>query len=149
VVLSLQGIRWRVMSRPKERMAGAPLGAVLCDRLLFGVVHETHGGKRLCNMRSPSDAEARSDSAGHDAVSALVLYSRRWLMLLLFCLLSCVNGAMWIQFASVANICQSYFGTSALAIDWLSMIYMALYIPGDAPVPRAHCCLSDCLRPGH
>ncbi len=112
-------------------MTGAPLGAALCDRLIFGV-HDPHGEKRFCDMRSPSDMAARDDPGGDDANSALVLYSRRWLMLLLFCLLSCINGAMWIQFASVANICQRYFGTSALAVDWLSMIYMALYIPGDA-----------------
>ena len=117
-------------------MPGAPLGAALCDRLLFG--HEPHRGGTLCDMRdvitdAPSGAAAATAAA--NSKSALVLYTRRWLMLMLFCLLSCVNGAMWIQFASVANICQSYFGTSALAVDWLSMIYMALYIPGDSPAP--------------
>ena len=45
-------------------------------------------------------------------------------------LLSCVNCAIWIQFASVANIVQPYFGASALAVDWMSMIYMAGYAPG-------------------
>ena len=58
-------------------------------------------------------------------------------MLLLFCLLSCVNGMMWIQFASVANIARGYFGVSALAIDWLSMIYSAF--------PTSHICCCRCL----
>ena len=123
-------------------MAGPPLGAALCDRLLF----PAQGGSQrqlLCAMQSPPAAEAPATgsheaaaAAGGTTGAALVLYARRWLMLLLFCLLSCVNGAMWIQFASVANICQTYFGTTALAVDWLSMIYMALYIPGIFPAVR-------------
>jgi len=97
-------------------MARVPAGAALCDRLLFG--------------HPPATPLLEQGEA------PLVLYPRRWLMLLLFCLLSCVNGAMWIQFASVANIVQSYYGTTALAIDWLSMIYMLIYIPGMAPAVR-------------
>ena len=102
-------------------MARVPAGAALCDRLLFG---------------HPSATPLLERAATEGGEAPLVLYPRRWLMLLLFCLLSCVNGAMWIQFASVANICQSYYGTTALAIDWLSMIYMLIYIPGMAPAVR-------------
>ena len=129
-------------------MAGPPLGAALCDWLLFGSSLPHHGGERsrmICKMRSPTDpnSEFAIDGAAGDGATCpetvLILYPRRWLMLMLFCLLSCVNGAMWIQFASVANICQSYFSTSALAVDWLSMIYMALYIPGAVEAPRSIC----------
>ena len=127
-------------------MTGPPLGAALCDRLLFGSSLPHRGGEwpgKICDMRSPTDPKVAVDGAAGDGPAcseeALILYPRRWLMLMLFCLLSCVNGAMWIQFASVANICQSYFSTSALAVDWLSMIYMALYIPGDAEAPRSLC----------
>ena len=60
----------------------------------------------------------------------IVLYRQRWLMLLLFCVLSALNGCMWIQFASVADLCRGYFGQSALAIDGFSMAYLITYIPG-------------------
>ena len=46
---------------------------------------------------------------------------------------------MWIQYASVLNICQAYFRTSALAIDWLSMVYMAVYIPVPLRSLRPRC----------
>ena len=60
----------------------------------------------------------------------VVLYRRRWLMLLLFALLSGLNGCVWIQFASVSALSQTFFNTSALSIDWFSIVFLVTYIPG-------------------
>jgi len=52
---------------------------------------------------------------------------RRWIVLLSFSFLSGLNSLMWITFAPVRAGSIAYYGVSGDAIDWLSMIYMAMY----------------------
>ena len=60
-------------------------------------------------------------------------YRRRWLMLLIFVFSSTTNAMHWLQLSIIANIMMRYYGVSALAINWTSMIYMASYIPFVIP----------------
>lgn len=50
-------------------------------------------------------------------------------MLTLFALCSMCNASHWIQYSIIANVAMRYYGVSALAINWTSMIFMAVYIP--------------------
>lgn len=54
------------------------------------------------------------------------LYSAFWLIVRQ---LTLTNNALWITFAPIDVITESYFRTTALGVNWLSMVYMALYIP--------------------
>ncbi|XP_053701773.1 feline leukemia virus subgroup C receptor-related protein 2 isoform X1 [Synchiropus splendidus] len=62
------------------------------------------------------------------------LYKRRWVMLFLFSAFSMSNAFMWLQYSIINNIFMRFYGISALAIDWLSMIYFLTYIPLILPV---------------
>uniref|UniRef100_A0A1B6DEC6 Choline/ethanolamine transporter FLVCR1 n=2 Tax=Clastoptera arizonana TaxID=38151 RepID=A0A1B6DEC6_9HEMI len=57
------------------------------------------------------------------------IYKRRWLMLALFALCSMCNASHWIQYSIIANVAMRFYNVSALAVNWTSMIYMAVYIP--------------------
>lgn len=52
---------------------------------------------------------------------------RRWLILILFMYYACVNGFQWIAYCSVTPILVKYYNVSTLAVDWTSVIYMAIY----------------------
>ncbi len=62
------------------------------------------------------------------------VYYRRWFMLLIFCLVSMSNAAQWIQYATISNVVRDYYNVGYLTVDWLSMIYMLVYIPLIFPV---------------
>ena len=51
----------------------------------------------------------------------------RWPVLFAFSFLSGLNNFMWIEFAPVRSATASYYGVSGDDVDWLSMIYMAIY----------------------
>ncbi|XP_043242358.1 feline leukemia virus subgroup C receptor-related protein 1-like isoform X3 [Amphibalanus amphitrite] len=57
------------------------------------------------------------------------VYRRRWAILLLFCLYSMTNAFQWIQYAIINNIVARYWNVSAATVDWLSMVYMVVYVP--------------------
>ena len=52
---------------------------------------------------------------------------QRWAVLLAFCSLSMTNALMWISFAPVRAGTASYYGVAGDTVDWLSMIFMAIY----------------------
>ncbi|XP_054617543.1 feline leukemia virus subgroup C receptor-related protein 2 isoform X1 [Dunckerocampus dactyliophorus] len=62
------------------------------------------------------------------------LYHRRWLMLFLFSAVSASNAFMWLQYGIISNIFMKFYNIDALAIDWLSMIYLLTYVPLILPV---------------
>ncbi|XP_029965759.1 choline/ethanolamine transporter flvcr2b isoform X1 [Salarias fasciatus] len=62
------------------------------------------------------------------------LYHRRWLMLFIFGALSASNGFAWLQYSIISNIFMKFYNIDALAIDWLSMIYLVTYLPLILPV---------------
>ncbi|XP_059176363.1 heme transporter FLVCR2-like [Physella acuta] len=64
------------------------------------------------------------------------VYWQRWLMLLLFCLYSFSNAFQWIHLNIIANVVVEFYNESLSAneyqrnsaIDWLSIVYMLIYI---------------------
>ncbi|XP_074517838.1 choline/ethanolamine transporter flvcr2b-like [Sebastes fasciatus] len=71
-----------------------------------------------------------------DGVSVVTprLYKKRWLIVLLFSAYSLSNAYQWIQYGIISNIIMRFYNVDALAVDWLSMIYMLIYIPFILPV---------------
>ncbi|CAK9301567.1 unnamed protein product [Gordionus sp. m RMFG-2023] len=61
------------------------------------------------------------------------LYKRRFLILAIFTLYSMINAFQWIEYSIITNIISKFYGKSARQVDWLSMIYMAVYIPFIIP----------------
>lgn len=57
------------------------------------------------------------------------VYKRRWIVIAIFILYSGINALQWIQYAIISNIIMKYYNVSSLAVDWTSIIYMALYTP--------------------
>ena len=57
---------------------------------------------------------------------------RRWAVLLAFSLSNALNAFVWIQFAPIANLTSARFGVSLASVDWLSLSFMLLYVPGAA-----------------
>ena len=86
--------------------------------------------------------ETKAEQAKADAVKSGKLqspiiprvYYRRWLMLLIFCLVSMSNAAQWIQYGTITNVVCDYYNVGYLTVNWLSMIYMLVYIPLIFPV---------------
>lgn len=57
------------------------------------------------------------------------VYPIRWLILAIFVMYSCVNAMQWIQYSIITDVVIKYYGVSAQAVNWTSMIFMVLYIP--------------------
>ena len=68
---------------------------------------------------------------------AYTQYPRRFAILAAFAANNALNACMWIAFASIASIVQDRFRVSAGAVNSLSLVFMALYIPGS--VAAAYC----------
>lgn len=56
---------------------------------------------------------------------------RRWLVIFAFSLMNAMNAYLWISFAPIANVAASRFNVSVNSINWLSLAYMLLYLPGS------------------
>ncbi|XP_028251269.1 choline/ethanolamine transporter flvcr2a isoform X2 [Parambassis ranga] len=71
-----------------------------------------------------------------DSGSALTtrLYKKRWLIVFLFSSYSLSNAYQWIQYGIISNIIMKFYNVDGFAVDWLSMIYMLIYIPFIFPV---------------
>ena len=82
------------------------------------------------------EEEAQQDAVKSPIRSPIVprVYYRRWLMLIVFCCVSMSNAAQWIQYATISNVVREYYNIGYLTVDWLSMIYMLVYIPLIFPV---------------
>lgn len=61
------------------------------------------------------------------------LYRKRWLILTIYIVYAAINALQWFEYSVIANIVMRYYGVSALAVDWTSIIYMALYMPMVVP----------------
>ena len=59
------------------------------------------------------------------------VYAYRWHILLIFGFVSMMNAIVWISFASILPDTRNFYGVSTLEVDFLSMIYMVLYLPGS------------------
>ncbi|XP_046438070.1 feline leukemia virus subgroup C receptor-related protein 2-like isoform X1 [Daphnia pulex] len=57
------------------------------------------------------------------------VYRRRWLMLVIFLLVSMSSAFQWIQFAIINNLIMKYYNVDSTTVDWTSLVYMVTYIP--------------------
>lgn len=57
------------------------------------------------------------------------IYTRRWLILMIFVLYSASNAMQWIQYSIISNIVEEYYHVTSTLVNMTSMIYMIMYIP--------------------
>nr|XP_061793320.1 solute carrier family 49 member A3-like [Nerophis lumbriciformis] len=73
-----------------------------------------------------------ADSSPNEELKKLLqfkVYKRRWLVLLVLCLLNCSNATLWLTFAPVADQSAEYLKVTLADINWLSVVYMVVSIP--------------------
>ncbi|XP_065066205.1 uncharacterized MFS-type transporter C09D4.1-like [Rhopilema esculentum] len=63
-----------------------------------------------------------------DENSNFVLYTRRWVVLAVFSLVSMSNESIWISLSSITSIVRLYYRVDAITVNWLSMIYLVFLL---------------------
>ncbi|XP_066912881.1 heme transporter FLVCR2-like [Clytia hemisphaerica] len=58
----------------------------------------------------------------------LKVYPQRWLMLFIFSMTTLLNGSMFMGLSSVVEVVAPYYGVSAVHIEWLSNMFMVVFI---------------------
>ena len=97
-------------------------------------------GLLQCDNHVSQDLLSEKDrGADSSKVASLVprVFKRRWIMVFLFAGFSASNAYQWIHLNIIFNVIHRYYNESLpgddyrqqLAIHWLSMIYMLVYIP--------------------
>ncbi|KAG9481693.1 hypothetical protein GDO78_010761 [Eleutherodactylus coqui] len=95
------------------------------------LLHPTNDG---VEKSSAGDWVTNGDSVRSAEGQVTKLYTRRWFMVLLFSSYSLCNAFQWLQYGIISNIFMYYYNVDHIAIDWLSMSYMLVYIPLIFPV---------------
>lgn len=54
-------------------------------------------------------------------------YKRRWVILIIYILYSAANSFQWMEYAIITSVVTRYYKVSTFAVDWTSIIYMAIY----------------------
>ncbi|HSO86100.1 MAG TPA: MFS transporter [Draconibacterium sp.] len=62
------------------------------------------------------------------------IYPYRWMILAVYFLITVIIEIQWLSFASISSAAQEFYQTTALRIDFLSMIYMIVFILMSIPV---------------
>lgn len=83
------------------------------------------------------ELEAEENHPSDEHSSTTHVYKRRWIIILLYCLYAMTNSYQWIHLNIIGNIVIKYYRESLpddkfqreTTLDWLSMIYMIVYIP--------------------
>lgn len=83
------------------------------------------------------ELEAEENHPTDEHSSTTHVYKRRWIIILLYCLYAMTNSYQWIHLNIIGNIVIKYYRESLpddkfqreTTLDWLSMIYMIVYIP--------------------
>ena len=57
------------------------------------------------------------------------VYASRWWMLLVFSLSTAMSAILWITFAPIANLTQSYYNVDSTYVNGLSIVFMVAYVP--------------------
>lgn len=65
--------------------------------------------------------------------TTIKIYPYRWIVLSLYILITIIIEIQWLTFASISSVAQEFYQTSALRIDFLSMIYMFVFIVMSIP----------------
>jgi len=61
------------------------------------------------------------------------IYPYRWVILSFYILITVIIEIQWLSFASISTAAQEFYQTTALRIDFLSMIYMIVFIIMSIP----------------
>lgn len=70
-------------------------------------------------------------------ISDYKVYGYRWIVLLLFGLVTLINQIIWITFAAIVPSATSFYSQSTNAIFMLSLVFMLVYIPMNIPAALA------------
>ncbi|XP_002125691.2 LOW QUALITY PROTEIN: choline/ethanolamine transporter flvcr2a [Ciona intestinalis] len=93
------------------------------------VVQESADGFTVTVLDTKKPQKITKENEAEDKPQ-VKLYKRRFLILGIFCIYSMSSAFQWMEYAIIANIIVKYYkGTSMLAVQWTSMIYMLSYIP--------------------
>lgn len=65
--------------------------------------------------------------------SDIKIYPYRWVILAIYFFIAAVIQMQWLTFASVSSAAQEFYQTTALRIDFLSIIYMIVFIVMSIP----------------
>jgi len=65
--------------------------------------------------------------------SGIKMYTYRWIILALYFLITVIIEIQWLTFASISTAAQEFYQVSPLRIDFLSMIYMIVFIVLSIP----------------
>ncbi len=65
------------------------------------------------------------------------VYGYRWVVLILFGLVTLINQVIWITFAAITPKAMTFYGQSKNAIFWLSLVFMIVYLPMNIPAAKA------------
>lgn len=65
--------------------------------------------------------------------SEIKVYPYRWVILAIYSFICVIIQIQWLTFASVSSAAQEFYQASALRIDFLSMIYMLVFIVVSIP----------------
>ena len=60
--------------------------------------------------------------------NGIKVYSYRWIILLLYFLIAMIIEIQWLTFASIAEAAREFYGATSMQIDFLSMIYMIVFM---------------------
>jgi len=62
------------------------------------------------------------------STSDIQVYGYRWVVLLVFGIINVVIQIHWLTFAPIAQVTQSFYGVSALGVDFFSIAFLAVFI---------------------
>ncbi|XP_068608181.1 heme transporter FLVCR2 [Brachionichthys hirsutus] len=94
------------------------------------------------SQEAPARQAERSSvpQGGTEPAAGARLYKKRWMILLLFSTYSMSNASyQWIQYGIINNVMMKFYRVESIAIDWMSLLYMVVYIPFIFPAA----CLLD------
>jgi hypothetical protein len=64
------------------------------------------------------------------AKKTYTVYKKRFIILIIFSLFSLSSAFQWIEYSIVTTVIAPYYNVSNISINYTSLIYMFLYIPG-------------------
>nr|XP_023024267.1 uncharacterized MFS-type transporter C09D4.1-like [Leptinotarsa decemlineata] len=55
------------------------------------------------------------------------VYRKRWIILIIYILCSCLSTAQWIEYSIINNVVMKYYHVSATTVDWTSMSFSIMW----------------------